>query len=387
MQINIPVLLREILQSGENLSIPGIGTFMTQYHSSTINYKDEFINPPYYSYTLVKEEMQNSLNLNEILTAKFDLNADQSVQIVNRFKTDINVQLKENKSLYLNGIGLLKNEEGGLILDSSNMNVKDLSLRLKNVPLLRYTEPKSDVPAEEKVKEIKIAEHQKESWAPMLWAIASCAILIFAFWFIDTRWNSSSQTDLSAEENQHIKKSRFNARPSFDSMFTIEENKQSDPKADSLTGESERIDSSMTADNNSGITSGKDELLADGTGKTTSPELAQKKGQSVAPDLDQNKVNGDVAQQNTNSSKSPEETGKAVEDQHCVVIVGAFGNQNNVNRMKEKLESRFDNIHFSKAGSLTRVGVYSSCSKTALKEVLHICRTEFESGSWIYIDQ
>lgn len=79
----------------------------------------------------------------------------------------------------------------------------------------------------------------------------------------------------------------------------------------------------------------------------------------------------------------PEATNKP-DESYCYVVVGAFGSENNVTRMSDRLSSSGYTVQLIKGGALTKVAIRTSCIKDTLQQILNDARTTINPESWIY---
>lgn len=68
----------------------------------------------------------------------------------------------------------------------------------------------------------------------------------------------------------------------------------------------------------------------------------------------------------------------------CRIVVGAFGNPENVSRMKEKIASMGYASEEIKGGALTKVAILTSCDKTTLQQTLDAARSSINPDAWVY---
>ena len=73
-----------------------------------------------------------------------------------------------------------------------------------------------------------------------------------------------------------------------------------------------------------------------------------------------------------------------VVDPPCLIVVGAFANPQNVDRMIERLQSLDYEYDLIKGGNLTRVAIKTSCEKNSLQDMLNTARSSINPEAWIY---
>jgi cell division septation protein DedD len=97
-------------------------------------------------------------------------------------------------------------------------------------------------------------------------------------------------------------------------------------------------------------------------------------------------------QQDSETITTPVEEPKTIEEPAetqvteppCFVVVGAFTNPENVNKMMDRLEGLGYKATKIEGGSLTRVAISTSCDKTNLEKILNEARSGINPESWIY---
>lgn len=68
----------------------------------------------------------------------------------------------------------------------------------------------------------------------------------------------------------------------------------------------------------------------------------------------------------------------------CFVVVGAFSNADNVQRMDTRLKGLGYTTELIKGGSLTRVAIRTSCDQPTLQKTLNDARSTVNPDAWIY---
>lgn len=68
----------------------------------------------------------------------------------------------------------------------------------------------------------------------------------------------------------------------------------------------------------------------------------------------------------------------------CFVVVGAFSNADNVERMEGRLKELGYTTELIKGGSLTRVAIRTSCDQGTLQKTLNDARSSVNPDAWIY---
>jgi cell division septation protein DedD len=84
-------------------------------------------------------------------------------------------------------------------------------------------------------------------------------------------------------------------------------------------------------------------------------------------------------------TKQPEKQDPtASTNEPCFVVVGAFSNASNVERMVERIEAMGYTASQIKGGGLTRVAIQTSCDPSQLQTVLNTARSSINPEAWIY---
>lgn len=87
----------------------------------------------------------------------------------------------------------------------------------------------------------------------------------------------------------------------------------------------------------------------------------------------------DTLQETTPVSVASPSTEKA-----CYVVVGAFSDPENINRMIDRLTSLGYEAHQINGKTLTRVAISTSCETSNLQKVLNVARSTINPEAWIY---
>lgn len=104
--------------------------------------------------------------------------------------------------------------------------------------------------------------------------------------------------------------------------------------------------------------------------------------ESNPADPSKDETESEIPESTAESNTTPTES-EIKESSDCVIIVGAFYNQGNVQQMQDRLaESGYD-LYSASSGSLVRVGVYAPCPSSEILKELRTIRREIEPAAWI----
>ena len=112
--------------------------------------------------------------------------------------------------------------------------------------------------------------------------------------------------------------------------------------------------------------------------------IANKEDTALEQELDEHTISDEEI--HTTKKMEVEEETPAIKEQtykECIVIVGAFSRQSNVERMKSRLMELGFDIHVSELNNMTRVGASFNSNEKNVLETLRFLRKEVEPGSWI----
>ena len=89
------------------------------------------------------------------------------------------------------------------------------------------------------------------------------------------------------------------------------------------------------------------------------------------------------AQELPKEKEANSDLSEAKKNTDCIIIVGAFSNQRNIQQMKEQLSDKGYHLYSASSGSLTRVGVQAPCPSSEILQELRTIRREIEPTAWI----
>jgi cell division septation protein DedD len=227
------------------------------------------------------------------------------------------------------------------------------------------------------IKEIhEVDEGETEERKPLKWLpLFASLVVLFAvvyMWRSFSEMSNGGQFDVELSDN--IPKDRLNQTPSLTESRVIPTDSNAGLDSGSKHNTEEALVEDIQIDNER-------ENLSDENGSSTEVPTTH----DLSEEDNRTEISNSTELESTEDQKlsiygvKP----KVQDNDKCVIIVGAFGRQSNVQKMNDDLRSKGFEIYIDSSNNLTRVGFYADCLSSELKDKLDLARSEIERGSWI----
>ena len=101
-------MVRELILDSDEVTLPGLGTFVTEIVPSTFSDKGYTINPPYRRLYFRERENGSDDSLVRFYASSNHIPAEKARPIIMDFLTEMKVVLKEKKTIIFPGLGRLR---------------------------------------------------------------------------------------------------------------------------------------------------------------------------------------------------------------------------------------------------------------------------------------
>jgi hypothetical protein len=336
MQINISKYIFQFLKANGTIQLNGIGKIELHRKPAIINDSGIEILPPqsYFEFSNYSEPDLAFIFWLSKMTSFSEIVCENSLQAyIERIKSI----LKEDNTFHIPLVGTISNQNGEITFKSDSWSpyYKYPSLALSQIPIQKAI-----------TKEPKAARSR-------LWLIPLFLAMIAVSFF---GWKSYQSYQSGLTQNNNFsdpeKEGRINQAPVFDSMLTKDSIVESQPEAS------------------------KDEQ--------TKQELILPIDSSDSPKIEPTEENEITESENSTSDiRSSEEINTQSYQDDCVVVVGAFRQASNVDKMMKRLSEDGYSPWKSNHNGLVRVGAKTNCDPVNLNSLLNSCKSKYDSGSWV----
>ncbi len=341
MAINIALHIKDLLYDNGSVTIADLGTIISEYHSAELNHAEAKIYPPGYKYIFEAKLSESDGVLEKTLSEEYQLSKDQIGHLLSRYTDQIKLHLKEGKQVLFKGIGqlVLNNNKLELIANDSTTDPHSEFLPVIDLKPVRRAEAIKLKPVETKKKKDSRTTRKETS-------------------------SLGTTIDSKKVEAPKPKKttSLSQVKPAVEKSGTqknIEKPKEAKPNK-SKGNFTKVLLVSLLLGFILALVGGWF-YLKDGSSKTD--ELSQNSTEIVDSSDQENK------EENSSSSDEPkvEQSGSSnspavTASKDCAVIVGVFGDVNNISRLKTIIESGGYRVFEKglKTGS-TQLGIFTNC--------------------------
>ncbi len=337
MHINVAEIIQELLFEHEKVSVPGFGVFSKKHKTANIDYINGKINPPTNHTTLELDSTTNDTLLLKKIEEKYHFSEEKSFDVLQQFITEVNKIVENHELVVFPKIGkLYKNNDNEIVFlpDTTNFNTSTFGLpELNFYPVSRIQEVKEHHKIEqEKIKEEEAIQAEKEGDDLVLETV-----------------DETGNTVKKVDKNFFRKVLPLLAilGIAIFGIFTYFKN----DNQKSLVYKEVEDKSKVTADS-----------LNNDTQKNTAQEITTDTIiKKELPPVDK-QLDNYIDHKKTEAIATPDEESKPTESRKKIdggklanIVIGKFSNQNNIEKLKSKLEAKGYQVSLNETGSLTRV--------------------------------
>lgn len=337
MQINISKYIFQYLKTNGAIYLNGIGKIEQFRKPALINDAGIEIIPPQ-SFFRFENDSKQDLTFISWLSQKTFLNENICETSLQTYIERILDKLETGNSFHIPLVGTISLQDGIIDFQSDvwSLYYKYPALVLSPIPVQKV-----------------IAEEPKSTRSRM-WLIP-LFLAMLAVSFIGWKSYQSYQSKLTINEKNHdpVKQGRINQAPIFDSMLT-----------------KDSIMESQLESNNEEKTKQEIIIPVDSV-ETSANQIAEEEN-----------ANQETAIIPNESQLNEENISLGFEDD-CIVIVGAFRQSSNVDKMMKRLSDDGFSPWKSNHNGLVRVGAKTTCDPGDLNTLLSNCKSKYDSGAWV----
>lgn len=142
-------MVRELILDSDEVTLPGLGTFVTEIVPSTFSDKGYTINPPYRRLYFRERENGSDDSLVRFYASSNHIPAEKARPIIMDFLTEMKVVLKEKKTIIFPGLGRLRatKENNFFFVADEDLDIWPAGFALEPVSLKTHVETKEEVGA------------------------------------------------------------------------------------------------------------------------------------------------------------------------------------------------------------------------------------------------
>ena len=340
MQVDIGNYIAVLLYTNEVVSIPGLGSFVTSYRPAEIDPVQGELSPPSKALKFDKNLAVDDGLLIKHISDEEQISVTDAERLVHAYVEQLKVAIEKREIVSFSGLGrLYKDYEGQFqfLADGTNFNTD--SYGLSNVhffPISRSQQinnqrgtvntAQNGYAGKEVVDTEKAGLNKGLLIAMGLAALVACVAIYVLF----IQGDSSNP---NVENAQTVPTSRVNVKPTMDSSF---------PESGTAT-----IDDEEDLNDDVEYADEEDE-----------PEEIDTESPTIAPEQD-----------------------------YFVIIIGSFGNTENVQRLVERIYNAGYEPYTEQSGKLTKVGIQKAYTdRSEIRSTLKEVQKEFSKDAKVYRD-
>ncbi len=372
MESNLHRLINEKLAVLGRVDLPGIGSIKVSRASAKVDYHEGVIEPP--EGYLEFEGNTSALDAFYFCDSEDSIYGDANNSGVYQ---EINRYFEKQEPYIIPEVGRLEKIGDDIIFEQDDESCHIESFRvLKPVQFVPLTSGADFVKKSTTPK--RPLNGTKSSFSWKLWVALILILLNVGLLFYALNYNTFSS---GSKVSVNLPEDRLNIRPMED---------QVDDEVDSVTEEysADEWDAAGEQDEED-ATDAKDTQEEDTIDTSadfqsyTMPEIVEDD-----PVIDE-AINDEYNREETGQIKNIESEALGLarllelntKGETCALVLGAFGNAQNITNMQQDLESKGFRVYTQEIGELTRVGVYVPCRSGS--EAVSLGRQVIESGAWL----
>ena len=339
MQVDIGQYIGALLYTHDTVSIPGLGSFVSVYQASTVDPVQGELAPPAKAIKFNRNLSVDDGLLVNYISQQEKISQQEAAQLLSAYTSKIKEAIEEREIVSFSGLGrLYKDYEGHyqFLADGTNFNTDSYGLpSVKYFPVAKagsYAKETTPTAEKKKITTTKFADRFSSVLNNSL-AIAigvATVVILVAAYFLFFRDNGFSDKEATIT----VPTSRVNVSPGNDDTAEYEEDNGEMP-----------------------------------TDEITSPSSTE----------------GTGIEDDTEKTIDTEEPTIAPEQDYFIIIIGSFGNAENVQRLVQKIYQAGYEPYTEAAGKLTKVGIQKTYTeKSEIESVLKDIRKHFNKNARVY---
>lgn len=365
----------DILIEYKKLTLPSVGSFSVLFHSAKIDKEEYLIYPPFKQVVYDQKSLENeySKEIASYLEMKMGLPRVEAIEISKKESLAFSDKKSNASIIPIAGLGrLFKGKQGEWMFAPDDIEI--FREERRGFPIITYTPLSiSTVAAIEdpiETNELDISEpipvhtpkevNKSKRGAFAWWPFSLAAVVLLVSFFL---WQQQKSKDTSFKVFKMASpEARLNVKPLENDRLYPENIEELDGTMidSSRFYEGEEAKEDLEELKESQNNTSKDKIIPD--------EYKKNEEDKAISDIKISDIPG------SNPALGPGD---------CLVIVGAFANPENVEKMKEKLAEYGASIVTDTDVKLTRVGVMIPCNSADLPQLLNRLRSEVNTASWV----
>lgn len=363
-------LINKKLAVFNRVDLPNIGSLTVWRTSASVNYQENHIAPP--TAAIKFNSDKDNLDPFYFVDMGSSIYGEDQSDALHHLMLDA---FEKGESYIIEDLGQFKSIDGQVVFEQDEDTPHLMPFKvLKPVQFVPISRSHEFALRHQTVGSTKVPTGRRvRSWK--LWLAATLVLLnvgLIAYALNYQKFKSSEKVPVNLPED------RINIKPEEKEMPTL---------ADSFLMDSKAIDSAAI-DIPTEDTPPEDNI--DALPEDTSVNFqsfnsfGKAEGIEDTPKKSPNQDNSPVdAEKPSNEVQSAEDKLRQLNQQgrDCVLVLGAFGNGDNVTRMRADLEARGFSVYTQAKGTLTRVGIYLPCESG--DRSVDLGRQAMDSGAWL----
>lgn len=173
-------IVNDLVMDNDEVTLPGLGTFVSELMPSTFSDKGYTINPPYRRLSFRQRWNDEDSLLADFYSRTNGIGKEQAEKIVGEFLSGLKDTLQSKKMVLLPGLGRLRatKENTFFFIADEDLEIYPYGFGLEPVSLKTHEETPGEVSAA--VRELKdiVEERERRPWLKVVIAVAGAAIVI-----------------------------------------------------------------------------------------------------------------------------------------------------------------------------------------------------------------
>lgn len=161
----LSALLKELLTVNDRVSLPGMGSFISEVSSAYFTDEGKTINPPFKKIYFRSAEKWNDTLLETLYAERMGITMDQSRAAIEKFVIGFMTELNKSKSIELQGLGIMRatNENNYFFVADDDLDIYSEAAGLEPISIKKLIDvdtPESEYDNEDSDYEIEQSEEQ-----------------------------------------------------------------------------------------------------------------------------------------------------------------------------------------------------------------------------------
>ena len=173
-------IVKDLVLDNDEVTLPGLGTFVSELMPSTFSDKGYTINPPYRRLSFRQRWNEGDSLLADFYSRTNGIEESQAERIVTEFLSGLKETLQTKKMVILPGLGRLRatKENTFFFIADEDLDIYPYGFGLEPVSLKTHEETPEEVKAVVRELHDIVAEKKSRPWLKIIVAVAGAAMVV-----------------------------------------------------------------------------------------------------------------------------------------------------------------------------------------------------------------